>query len=109
MRIKKPPKNTDSVRFRRYMAKKLDGYSLKCVAERKNEEDTVIAKTGFICVRGDELEVVAFGVEDVLFRAKIDTLSAWEFLSLNGAVLTGYDLDRNEVRTVIVYYTYYRK
>lgn len=107
--MKKPPKDTNSVRFRRYMANKLDGYSLKYVAERENDVDTVIGKSGFICVKGDELMVVAFGVEDVLFRAKIDTLSAWEFMSLNGVVLTGFDLDRQKERTVIGYYTYYRK
>jgi hypothetical protein len=36
-------------------------------------------------------------------------MEAWEFLSLEGATITGFDLDTNSMRTVLPYYKYYRK
>jgi len=48
-----------------------------------------------------------FGKEDTLFRAKIDTLNAWEFMSLNGVVLTAFDLEQERERTVLAYYSYH--
>lgn len=104
---RKPPKDTNSVAFKRYMAKKLDGKHLKCTLERENEDERVIGREGFICLKGDELLVVAFGKEDTLFRAKIDTLNAWEFMSLNGVVLTAFDLEQERERTVLAYYSYH--
>lgn len=104
---RKPPKDTNSVAFKRYMAKKLDGKHLKCVLEKEENNERVIGREGFICIKGDELLVVAFGKEDTLFRAKIDTLSAWEFMSLNGVVLTAYDLEKECERTVHAYYSYH--
>lgn len=107
--FKKPPKDTNSVKFRRYMAKTLDGRALQYVIERENDTDTVIGHHGCITVKNGVLSVVSFESPDPLFRAEVDTLSAWELMSLAGAVLTGYDLDRGRERTVIAYYTYYRK
>lgn len=104
---KKPPKDTNSVKFKRYMAKKLDGKHLTCVLEREENDERVIGREGFICLKGDELLVVAFGKEDTLFRAKIDTLNAWEFMSLNGVVLTAFELEQGRERTVLAYYSYH--
>lgn len=106
---RKPPKDTNSVAFKRYMAKKLDGKHLETVLEREDNDERVIGRSGFICIKGDELLVVAFGKEDVLFRAKIDTLSAWEFMSLNGVVLTAFELEKQRERTVLAYYSYHTK
>ena len=54
----------------------------------------------FCAVRGDKHEV--------LFRANVDELSAWELLSLEGVVLTAPDLEHGgAVRTIIAYYKYY--
>ena len=44
----KPPKNTDSVEFRRWMAEKLDGRTLRYILERDESGDRVIAKGGIL-------------------------------------------------------------
>ena len=91
------------------MAKHLDGRHIKYVTERMPDGiDSVIGKEGALILKGDELLVYASA--DVVFRAKIDELTASELFSLEGVILTAPDISRNrEVRTVIAYYTYYTK
>ena len=91
----KPPKDTHSVEFKRYVAAKLNGRSIR-----------VIGKGGFIAVTDGILSVNCG--EKTLFSAQVDTLEAWEFLSLEGVTLTGYDLTEGKERTVMAYYKYYR-
>ena len=46
---------------------------------------------------------------DILFRTPVDSLTASELMSLDGAILTGPDLAHDgALRTVIAYYLYYR-
>lgn len=104
---KKPPKDTDSVEFRRYMANKLDGRAVRYVLERKDNVDTIVGKEGFISVYQDDLSVICG--EKTLFRCAVDGLTAcWEFLSLEGVVLTGVDIITGSEKTILAYYKYYR-
>ena len=103
---KKPPKNTDSVAFKRYMAEHLDGRHVRYVLEREDNSEKIIGREGFLSVSGDEFIVIGSG--KTLFRAKIDTFTAWEFLSLEGAVISGVDLETGKERTVLAYYKFYR-
>ena len=63
-----------------------------------------------MCLKGklynDELSVICG--EKTLFCAKVDTLVAWEFMSLEGVTLTAPDLVTGKERTVMAYYKYYR-
>lgn len=103
----KPPKDTDSVAFKRYMAEKLNGKHIRYVLEKEADyTERIIGRDGFLSISGDEFLVVGSG--DVLFRAKIDSLSAWEFLSLQGVTLTAFDLIQGRERTVLAYYVYHR-
>ena len=102
----KPPKDTKSVEFKRYMAAKLNGRSIRYVLQREDNSDRVIGKDGFIAVT-DGILSVNCGVK-TLFSAQVDMLEAWEFLSLEGVTLTGYDLVEGRERTVMAYYKYYR-
>ena len=103
----KPPKDTDSVEFKRYMANKLDGRLVRYVLEKGETNDKIIGKDGFISVYGEDISVICG--EKTLFRCKIDGLSAcWEFMSLEGVYLTGFDKTENRERTVMAYYKYYR-
>ena len=102
----KPPSDTNSVEFKRYMAEKLDGRHVRYVAERVDNTDRIIGREGFLHAGKDEFCVICG--EKTLFRAKIDELSAWELLSLEGAVLTGFDFESGKERTIIAYYKYYR-
>lgn len=101
-------KNENSKSFRRDMAKRLDGRKIKYVTERIADEDYVIGKEGAIIRKEDELAVLS--TDDVVFRAKTDTLQMNELLSLDGIILTGEDLEHDgKQRCVVAYYTYYRK
>ncbi len=103
----KPPKNTNSVKFKRWMADKLNEKHLRYVLERgENNDERIIGQEGFISIVGNDLVVHASGQEK--FRTPIDTMSAWEFMSLQGATITGFDQLQGKERTILVYYTYHR-
>ncbi len=103
----KPPKDTASVEFKRWMAKKLDGRALKYILERGDDStDSVIGKGGFISLYEGTISVICDG--QTLFKANVDTMSAWEFMSLEGVTITADDLITGKERTVMCYYTYYR-
>lgn len=101
-------KNPDSPRYRRDMAQKLNGKHIKYVTENRDGVDEVVGKNGGINIRDDEL--IVFASADIVFRARISELSAWELMSHDGVVLTAPDLEHGGAeRTVIAHYTYYRK
>lgn len=103
----KPPKNTDSPEFRLYMCQKLDGRALKYILERGEDcVDTVIGKGGVLSLYEGDFSVICEG--KTLFVCKADELLAWEFMSLDGATLTGFDKVQQKERTILAYYTYYR-
>ena len=105
-------KNENSLAHRFEMAKKLDGKHIRYVTERTvdpvtgNYDDLVIGREGALIVRGDEFLVYASA--DVLFRTKLETLTASELMSHDGAVISGPDMEHDgRQRTIIAYYTYY--
>jgi len=101
-------KDENSKSFRREMARQINGKKLKYVSERINDEDYVVGHEGALIVKEDQLLV--YSSADVVFRAKIDDLRMNEFLSKEGIILTGEDLEHDgKMRSVIAYYTYYRK
>lgn len=107
-RKEKPPKNTDSVKFKRWMAQHLNEKHLRYVFERGDDNvERVLGQEGFTAVVGDDFVVHAGGKEQ--FRTKIDTMTAWEFMSLQGATITGFDQTVGRERTVLIYYSYYIK
>lgn len=102
----KPPKNTDSVQFKRWMANKLNEKHLKYVLERIGNDERIIGREGFISVVGNDLVVIADGKEK--FRTPIDEMTAWEFLSLQGVTIKGFDETEGRERTILAYYIYHR-
>ncbi len=104
---KKTPKE-DTPEFRLYMCAKLDGMSLKYILERDPEKgDRVIGKGGILSLYKGDFSVICEG--RALFVCRADELKAWEFMSLDGAMLTGFDKVQGKERTVMAYYTYYRE
>ena len=90
------------------MAKTLDGRPIKYCTERKDGIDLVIGRAGSLTIRDGEFLVFSSG--DIVMRAKVEELKASELLSLEGVILTAPDLEHGNVeRTIIAYYTYYRK
>lgn len=104
---KKPPKDPNSPEFRLYMCQKLDGMGLKYILERDPEKgDRVIGKGGVLSLFEGDFSVICEG--RALFVCKAEELLMWEFMSLDGATLTGFDKVQNKERTILAYYTYYR-
>jgi len=103
---KKWPKDENSPAFKKMMAEHLHGRRIKYCSERKDNEELLLGKEGSVTVRNDELIVFASG--KVVFRTNIYELRASEFLSLEGAFLTGPDYEHGgEEKTVMIYYVYY--
>lgn len=108
--FRKKVKKEDSPEFRRKMAEHLNERHVKYVTERIEGIEEVIGREGALILKGDEFLVFAEtrNGKEVLMRAKVDDLSAWELLSLEGAVLTACDIEHGgEKRTIIAYYKYY--
>lgn len=102
------PRNENSARYRMEFADRLNGMVIKYVTERIDNEDIVIGRDGMINRKDDEILVVSD--MKVVFRSKIVETRLSELLSLNGAVLTGCDLEHDgRERTVIAHYEYHRK
>lgn len=100
-------KNPESKRYRMDMAKRICGHHVKYVTERKDDVEEVIGRSGGLNIRDDELLV--FASAEVLMRCKIADMQAAELLSHDGVVITAPDLEHGgTVRTIIVYYVYYR-
>ena len=99
--------NPESKRYRYDMAQRICGHHVKYVTERIDNVDEVIGRSGGLNIRGDELLVYASF--KVLMRCKIADMEASELLSKDGVVITAPDLENGgKMRTVIVYYVYYR-
>ena len=99
-------KKETSPAFRREMAKKLDGRAIKYVTERTPDGENVIGKSGALIVKGDELLV--YSSADVVFRCKVDCMTASELMSLGGVIITAPDVGHGGAeRTVTAYYTDY--
>ena len=100
-------KNPDSKRYRMDMAKQIAGHTIRYVTENKNGVDEVIGRNGGLNIRDDIFMV--FADAKVIFRCEIEKMQAWELLSKDGVVITAPDLENGgAVRTIIVYYVYYR-
>ena len=105
--FKKQPK-PGSVQYRREMAQKICGHHIRYVTEKRDGVDEVIGRDGGLNIRNGEF--IVFASADILFRTNVDELDAWELLSKDGVVLTAPDYEHGgKVRTIIVYYVYYRK
>lgn len=104
--FKKKP-DPKSAKYRREMAQKICGHHIRYVTEKRDGVDEVIGRDGGLNIRNGEF--IVFASADILFRTNVDELDAWELLSKDGVVLTAPDYEHGgEVRTIIVYYVYYR-
>ena len=102
---RKPKPNSRA--YRRQMAEQICGHHIRYVTEKINGVDEVIGREGGLNLRDGELLV--FASANVIFRCRVDEMDAWELLSKDGVVLTAPDLEHGgKVRTIIVYYVYYR-
>lgn len=103
----KKKKAEDSLSFRTEMAKKIALHRLRYVTERVDETDLIIGRDGGFNIRNGEFIVSADN--RVVFRCNVKDMQASELLSKEGAIITAPDLEKDgEMRTIIVYYVYFR-
>lgn len=87
----------------RTIAAKLNDYHIKYAVIKTDTDDLIVGRDGHVnIVDGDCFELV-FGVESA-FKFKIDDMQIWEFMSLDGATVTGYDLNDCNEKTFMIYY-----
>ena len=102
------PKNENSRRFKEEMAAHLAGRHIKYCTERKDNVDEISGRDGCLSLRDGEFIVFSSG--DIVLRTNVEEMRASELLSLEGAIITAPDYEHGgEERTIIAYYTYYRK
>ncbi len=91
------------VKQSRAIAEKLNDSHIKYAAIKTDTDDLIVGHNGHVnIVDGDCFELV-FGVESA-FKFKIDEMQIWEFMSLDGATVTGYDLNDDYEKTFVIYY-----
>ena len=111
-RIKKNDENNPEYRIK--FAQRMSNKAIKYVSERRIDPntgeiiDTVIGKNGFFNINKNN-EISIYGGGEELFRAYVPDLKAYEFLSLEGAVLEALDLTSGKQRIILAYYKYHRR
>ena len=103
-------KDEKNVSIRREMAKKMASHRLRYVSERQGDTDVIISKGGEMHIK-DGMFCVSSGIEygaATVFRCEVDKLTSSELMSLEGAILEGFDQILGKQRKIIVYYVYYR-
>lgn len=101
------PKASKERKAKLELAKKLDGKSLRCVSERINGIEEIVARDGAILVKDGKL--IVYGGSDIVFRGDILSLNAGELLSLEGVVIDGTDEISGISRSIVAYYKYWRE
>ena len=100
--------DTSSYAFRLERARSLHGQVIKYVTERREDNEDVIGRGGYLSVHGDNFIVDSSG--ERLFVCEIKDLEAATLMSGDGVVITGPNqLDGGKVRTITVHFVYYRK
>lgn len=92
-----------NVKQSRQIAEKLNDSHIKYAVIKTDTDDIIVGRDGHVnIVDGDCFELV-FGVESA-FKFKIDEMTIWEFMSLDGATVTGFDLNDDYEKTFVIYY-----
>ena len=102
-------KNENSPAFRKALAERINHYPLKYVSERVDNVETVVCHKAVITLAGDDI-LISSTDKGTVFRSRVADTKMSELLSKEGIIFTGKDsVTGRDDRTVIAYYTYYRK
>lgn len=100
--------DTDGYAFKLERARSLHGQPIKYVTERREGNEDVIGRGGYLTLKEDTFIVDTSG--DVLFRCPVGQLDAAMLMSGDGVVIHGpNELEGGRERTIIVHFVYYRK
>ena len=87
----------------RTIASKLNDSHIKYASEKTSGEEIIVGRSGHVnIVDGNCFELV-FGIQSI-FKFEIDRMTIWEFMSLDGATVSGVDLNDGKEKTFILYY-----
>ena len=101
-------KNTKSMRYKRELAGKICSHNMKYVTESRGEAgDTVIGRD-CMCRADDTYFTVTDGGGAEIFRAKMADVKLFELMSLDGAVISGFDEISGGEKEITAHYSYYR-
>lgn len=96
-------KNRNKINQSRTIAQKLNDSHVKYASVKIEGVDTIVGREGHLNIVDDKDFELVFGVESI-FRFEIDQMSIWEFMSLDGAVVSGIDKNTGKEKKVTVYY-----
>ena len=92
-----------NVKQSRTIAAKLNDTHIKYASDKTSGEELIVGRSGHVnIVDGIYFELV-FGVESI-FKFTIDEMTIWEFMSLDGATVSGIDVNTGLEKTYILYY-----
>ena len=104
--MKKDGENVSkNVKQVRAIATKLNDSHIKYASDKTSGEELIVGRSGHVnIVDGDCFELV-FGVQSI-FKFRIDEMCIWEFMSLDGATVSGTDLNTGKEKTYITFFEY---
>lgn len=91
------------VKQSRDICSKLHDSHVKYASEKIDGTETIIGREGHLNVVEEIYFEYTVGVNSI-FKFKIDEMKIWEFMSLDGAVIDGYEYNECKERSVTVYY-----
>jgi hypothetical protein len=87
----------------RTIAEKLNDRHIKYATVKTENDDLIVGRSGHVNIVDSDCFELVFGVESI-FKFKIDEMTIWEFMSLDGATVSGVDLNDGNEKTFMIYY-----
>ncbi len=96
--------NAKNIKQSRTICAKLHDSHVK-YATTKDETgtDIIVGKDGHLNIVDEKFFELTFGVKSI-FKFEIDKMLIWEFMSLDGAVIDGINVNSTKQETFTVYY-----
>lgn len=96
-----------SKRYKLMMAEKFNNLIIESVTERIDNEEILVGKSGSISIKDKTFIICCEG--KVVFHGNAEEITVSELMSRNGIIISGFDEEKGEVRTVVAHFSYYRK
>lgn len=100
-------KDAKKVQTNRRIAAKLHDTPFKYISEKdlQTGEETIVARGGHLNLIGEKKnELCATVGTKTVFRLAVDEMDIWELMSLDGCILSFFDLDTQQERRMSVFY-----
>ena len=101
-----PRRYYNSPGYRREAAARYDKKLLKCVTERREAGDVVLARDAYICVSAGYVFVNS--ETESIFKCRDEEVTSGELMSHDGVIFTGFDEINEKERSIVCYFKYYR-